>query len=69
MARTLSMMRMTVNEYIHRIKIDKAKELLQDHTKSIALISDYLGYSSSSHFNRMFKKFTSVSPFTYRKNI
>ncbi len=60
---------MTVNEYIHRLKIDKAKELLQDRTKSIALISDYLGYSSSSHFNRMFKKFTSVSPFTYRKNI
>ncbi len=58
----------TVNDYIHRIKTERAKELLRDHTKSIALISDYLGYSSSSHFNRMFKKITSVSPLAYRKN-
>ncbi|MBR4461426.1 MAG: helix-turn-helix domain-containing protein [Erysipelotrichaceae bacterium] len=56
-----------LNDYIHEIKISKAKELLQDHSKSIILISDYLGYSSSSHFNRVFKQITGISPKEYRK--
>ena len=58
---------MNLNDYIHQIKIDKAKELLTDHSKSILLISDYLGYSSSSHFNRMFKVITGMTPKEYRK--
>ncbi len=58
-----------LNDYIHEIKIGKAKELLQDHSKSIILISDYLGYSSSSHFNRVFKDITGISPREYRKTI
>ena len=58
---------MNLNDYIHQIKIDKAKELLTDHAKSILLISDYLGYSSSSHFNRMFKVITGMTPKEYRK--
>lgn len=62
-------MGMTLNEYIHKIKIDRAKELLTDQTKSIALISDYLGYSSSSHFNKMFRKITGTTPLKYRKDL
>ncbi len=58
-----------LNEYIHRLKIDRAKELLKDPTKSITLIGEYLGYSSASHFNRVFKKITSMSPLTYRKTV
>ena len=57
----------TLNGYIHKIKTEKAKELLPDQTKSIGLISDYLGYSSSSHFNRVFKNVTGMTPLEYRK--
>lgn len=56
-----------LNDYIHKIKIEKAKELLSDSSKSITLISDYLGYSSSSHFNRIFKQLTKVTPKKYRE--
>lgn len=59
----------SLNEYIRQIKIDKAKELLKDDSKSIILISDYLGFSSSSHFNRIFKKITGNTPKEYRKSI
>lgn len=59
----------SLNNYIHRIKIDKSKELLLDNSKSITLISDYLGYSSSSHFNRVFKQIIGVTPTEYRKKI
>ena len=58
---------MTLVGYIHKIKIEKAKELLLDPTKSIGLISDYLGYSSSSHFNRVFKEITGLTPLEFRK--
>jgi YSIRK-targeted surface antigen transcriptional regulator len=57
----------TLNSYINRIKTEKAKELLTDNSKSINLISDYLGYSSSSHFNRVFKTITGLTPSEYRK--
>ena len=53
-------------DYIHEVKIDKAKELLKDRTKSITQISNYLGYSSSSHFTRVFRSIEHVSPREYR---
>ena len=59
----------TLNDYIHEVKINKAKDLLRDRNKSITLISDYLGYSSSSHFDRMFMKFTGTTPKEYRNNL
>lgn len=58
-----------LNHYIHEIKIDRAKELLKDRSKSITQIAGYLGYSSSSHFNRVFKQITSLTPNEYRKGL
>jgi AraC-like DNA-binding protein len=55
-------------DYIHEVKIAKAKELLKDHGKSITQIADYLGYSSSSHFTRVFCSIEGVTPKEYRKN-
>lgn len=55
-----------LNDYIHTIKTEKAKELLKDRSKSVTLISNYLGYSSSSHFDRIFRKMTGSSPKEYR---
>ena len=58
---------MTLSEYIHRVKIGRAAELLRDPEKSVAQIGDYLGYSSPSHFDRMFRKIMNVSPLAYRR--
>ena len=58
---------MTLSEYIHRVKIGRAAELLRDPEKSVAQIGDYLGYSSPFHFDRMFRKIMNVSPLAYRR--
>jgi len=57
---------MTLSEFILREKIEEAKRLLRYSDKSLTLISDYLGFSSQSHFTRAFKKQTGKTPREYR---
>lgn len=56
-----------LTEYIHYIKISEAKHLLAHTDKSLLIISNYLGYSSQSHFTRVFKKMIGMSPIEYRE--
>lgn len=58
---------MNLTEYIHHVKISEAKHLLAHTDKSLLLISNYLGYSSQSHFSRVFRKLTGLSPAEYRE--
>lgn len=58
---------MNLTEYIHYIKISEAKHLLAHTDKNLLIISNYLGYSSQSHFSRMFKKMVGMSPVEYRE--
>lgn len=53
-------------EYILRQKIKQAKQLLLEPSLNITQISYQLGFSSSQYFSTVFKKFTSLSPTTYR---
>ncbi len=57
----------TLTDYILKEKAIEAKRLLRYSGKSIANISDYLGFSSQSHFNRVFKKYIGISPSEYRE--
>ena len=52
--------------YIAKEKINEAKRLLRYSDKSLTLISSYLGFSSPSHFSRVFKKITNLNPKEYR---
>lgn len=56
-----------ISDYITQIKIDEAKRLLRYSDKSFASIALYLGFSSQSHFSKVFKERTSVTPFEYRQ--
>ncbi len=47
--------------------MEKARELLKGSSRRVALISDYLGCSSSSHFNRIFRQLTGMTPGRYRR--
>lgn len=57
----------TVNEYIRTIKINRACDFLKESDISIVELSNMLGYSSLSHFNRVFKEYTGLTPAAYRK--
>ena len=57
---------MTVFQYVTNIKVQEAKRLMDITPKTIAEIAAYLGYSSQSHFQRVFKKHTGMTPGAYR---
>ncbi|MCJ8013579.1 response regulator transcription factor [Paenibacillus sp. KQZ6P-2] len=56
------------NEYLNRVRIEKAAELLRDKAASISEISGMVGFSDHSYFCKVFKKFTGLSPSQYRRN-
>lgn len=57
------------SEYLNRIRIEKACELLTDHIKnySIADISVMVGYSDPSYFTRIFKQQTGSTPSVWKR--
>lgn len=48
--------------YIHSVRIEKAKEMLRADGGSVTDIAQSLGYPSIYDFSRTFKKYTGVSP-------
>ena len=58
---------MNLSDFIQLKKIQKAQELLCETEKSFVSISNYLGFSSQSHFCRVFKEVTGVTPKEYQK--
>lgn len=63
-----SRMGITINAYVRQIKMNEARRLLACTKKSLAEISEYLGFSSQSYFQNVFRSQTGVTPAQYRKN-
>lgn len=57
----------SLSDYIMMQKIDEAKRFLRYSDKSFTAISLYLGFSSHSHFTKVFKKYAELTPFEYRQ--
>jgi AraC-like DNA-binding protein/ligand-binding sensor protein len=55
-------------QYLNRLRVDKAKELLINTKMSVTEISSETGFSSLTHFNRIFKKTEGVSPAAFKKS-
>jgi len=55
------------NEYLIRIRIEKARKLLSQTRMNATEIALECGFSSTAHFSDTFKKNTGVSPVQYRK--
>jgi len=53
-------------EYLTNIRIEKAKELLNDTDMSMKEICVEVGYSNPNYFSRIFKKNVGVSPTEYK---
>lgn len=54
--------------YLIRLRVQQAKELLETTNYSIAQISDSCGFSSQSYFSQVFKKACGMTPNAYRKS-
>ncbi len=55
------------SDYLLRIRIEHAKELLANTNRSIIQISEMAGFGSSKYFSRIFKSVTGMSPVEYRR--
>lgn len=58
---------LTPNEYLTRLRIRKAKELLVQTPKTIAAIAKETGFSSSSYFRSVFRKYEGRNPDSFRE--
>lgn len=59
-------MGMNLQQYIHNLKLSKAKELLCESDKSITEIANYLGFKDEKYFMKLFKKVESTTAKQYR---
>jgi AraC family transcriptional regulator len=59
---------LTLEQYIIRQKIEKAKELLFYDELNLSEIASQLGYSSVAHLSAQFKKVTGMTPSALKKN-
>lgn len=57
------------SEYLNRIRIEKACDLLNRGDVPISDISSQVGYSDHSYFTKVFRKQRGMSPSQYRKRI
>ena len=53
-------------EYLTRVRIDKAKELLVDANVSVKEAGIQSGYSDPNYFSRIFKKQMDMTPSEYK---
>lgn len=54
-------------EYVTRLRIKKAKELLLESDLGLDIISERIGLQTTSYFIRIFKKYEEVTPKQYRE--
>lgn len=57
------------SEYLNKIRVEKAAELLRNETIPVSEISYMVGYSDHSYFCKVFKKLKNATPSKFRKNI
>ncbi len=56
-----------ITDFILKEKTEEAKRLLRYSDKSLTAIGSYLGFSSPSHFSRVFKAYVRSTPREYRE--
>ena len=60
---------LSFGDYIRKLRIEKAIQLLNESEHSLAEIAYLTGFSDQSHFNRIFKKTTGKNPSAFRKKL
>ncbi len=56
-------------EYLHRVRVEAASAMLRAGNKTVLEISEQVGYSSPSSFNREFRRLAGTSPREVRRSL
>lgn len=59
----------TIGKYMLQLRMEQAMELLRASKRSIFQIAGDVGYAEQTHFTRLFKKYTGMTPLEYRKKV
>jgi transcriptional regulator GlxA family with amidase domain len=54
-------------EYVHTLRLEEAKQMLEATDKPIEAIANEVGYEDAGFFGRLFKRKVNLSPALYRK--
>lgn len=57
----------TVHDYIIKIKLEKACELMENHNLNVSDVAVQVGFDSKSHFSKIFKKKFNITPSAYQQ--
>ncbi len=60
---------LSFGDYIRKLRIEKATDLLKTSSYSLTEIAYLTGFSDQSHFTRIFKSHTGKNPSVYRKEL
>ena len=60
---------LSFGEYIRKLRIEKAIDLIKVNSYSLTQIAYLTGFSDQSHFTRIFKQYTGKTPSVYKKEI
>ena len=61
------LMGMTYTEVVRTVRIERSQDFLANTTMTVANIAEAIGYDTSEHYIRQFKKHTGMTPSAYRK--
>jgi AraC-like DNA-binding protein len=59
---------LNAQQHVHRVVIEKAKELLASSRLSVSEIAYRLGFEHSQSFSKLFKQKTRLTPLTFRQS-
>lgn len=54
-------------EYVHTLRLEEAKQLLESSERSVEAIANEVGYEDAGFFSRLFRRQVSLTPAQYRK--
>jgi transcriptional regulator GlxA family with amidase domain len=57
---------LTPNDYLQRLRVEKAQEQLSQSNRSVTEIALATGFSSGQYFSTVFARYTGVSPTDFR---
>lgn len=59
----------SIHEFLLRLRVDQARQLLADHRLAVKEVSARLNFSNEFYFSRFFRNRTGLSPSSYRKRL